>query len=120
MKPETPTPPPPEAAPDEPKRAAVDKPEKASSKPKPALSAEVAGELAGAEAALAAGNFNEAIRLAQHSLYTQQTSEAYALVARARCAQGDIGNAKAALTKVAARDRAGVVRACGKLGVDVR
>ena len=94
--------------------------EKTSSKPKPALSAEVARELAGAEAALAAGNFSEAIRLAQHSLYTQQTSEAYGLIVRARCAQGDIGNAKAALTKVAARDRAAVVRACGKLGVEIR
>jgi serine/threonine protein kinase len=119
VKPERPSPP------DEPTRAAADKPapdrsEKASTKPKPALSPEVAQELERAEAALTAGNYNEAIRLAQHSLYTQQTSAAYALVARARCGQGDIGNAKAALTKVAARDRAAVGRACGKLGVELR
>jgi serine/threonine protein kinase len=109
-----------EAATAEPRRPAADKPERPSARPKAALSPEVARELEGAEAALAAGKFSEAIRLAQHSLYAQQSSEAYALIARARCGQGDIGNAKAALAKVAGRDRAAVVRACGKLGVAVR
>ena len=60
------------------------------------------------------------VRLAQHSLYAQKSSRAYAVIARARCAQGDLGNAKAALAQVAARDRSPVVRACGKLGVELR
>ena len=46
-------------------------------------------------------------------------SRAYAVIARARCAQGDLGNAKAALAQVATRDRSAVVRACGKLGVEL-
>jgi len=56
---------------------------------------------------------------AQHSLYTQKSSRAYALIVRARCAQGDLGNAKAALAQVSARDRSSVVRACGKLGIEL-
>jgi len=79
----------------------------------------VAAELADAEAALEAGRAGDAIRLAQHSLYAQKSSRAYALIARARCAQGDLGNAKAALAQVGARDRAAVLRACGKLGVEL-
>jgi serine/threonine-protein kinase len=84
-----------------------------------ALSPEAARDLADAEAALDAGKPGEALRLAQHSLYTQKSSRAYAVIARARCAQGDLGNAKAALAQVAARDRSQVVRACGKLGVEL-
>ena len=84
-----------------------------------ALSPEAARDLADAEAALDAGKPGEAVRLAQHSLYTQKSSRAYAVMARARCAQGDLGNAKAALAQVAARDRSQVVRACGKLGVEL-
>ena len=78
-----------------------------------------AAELADAEAALDAGRGGDAIRLAQHSLYAQKSSRAYAVIARARCAQGDLGNAKAALAQVAARDRSAVVHACGKLGVEL-
>jgi len=79
----------------------------------------VAAELVDAEAALEAGRGGDAIRLAQHSLYAQKSSRAYAIIARARCAQGDLGNAKAALAQVAARDRSAVVHACGKLGVEL-
>ncbi len=81
-----------------------------------ALSPEAARDLDEAEAALDAGKPADAVRLAQHSLYAQKSSRAYAVIARARCAQGDLGNAKAALAQVAARDRSSVVRACGKLG----
>ena len=84
------------------------------------LAPAVAGELADAEAALAVGRSADAIRLAQHSLYAQKSSRAYAIIARARCGQGDLGNAKAALAQVAGRDRPSVVHACGKLGVDLR
>jgi eukaryotic-like serine/threonine-protein kinase len=79
----------------------------------------VAAELAEAEAALDAGRGSDAIRLAQHSLYAQKSSRAYAIIARARCAQGDLGNAKAALAQVGPHERAAVVRACGKLGVEL-
>ena len=80
---------------------------------------EAARDLDDAEAALEAGKAADALRLAQHSLYAQKSSRAYALIARARCAQGDLGNAKAALAQVAARDRSAVVRACGKLGIEL-
>ena len=81
---------------------------------------EAAKDLEDAQAALDAGKHGEAIRLAQHSLFAQKTSRAHALITRARCAQGDLGNARAALAQVAARDRSSVVRACGKLGVDLK
>ena len=84
------------------------------------LAPAVAGELADAQVALEAGRGADAIRLAQHSLYTQKSSRAYAIITRARCAEGDLGNAKAALAGVGARDRSAVVRACGKLGVDLQ
>ena len=80
---------------------------------------EVDLDLDDAEAALDAGKPADALRLAQHSLYAQKTSRAYAVIVRARCAQGDLGNAKAALAHVSARDRAPVVRACGKLDVEL-
>jgi serine/threonine protein kinase len=83
------------------------------------LAPATAAELADAEAALDAGRGSDAIRLAQHSLYAQKSSRAYAIIARARCAQGDLGNAKAALTQVGPRDRAAVLRACSKLGVEL-
>ena len=83
------------------------------------LSPAAAADLAEAQAALAAGRSADAIRLAQHSLYAQKSSRAYAIIARARCAQGDLGNAKAALAQVAARDRSAVIRDCGKLGTDI-
>jgi serine/threonine-protein kinase len=84
-----------------------------------ALSPEAARDLDEADAALDGGKPAEALRLAQHSLYAQKSSRAYAIIVRARCAQGDLGNAKAALAHVSARDRSPVVRACGKLGVEL-
>jgi serine/threonine-protein kinase len=83
------------------------------------LSPEAARDLDEAEAALAAGKPGEAVRLAQHSLYTQKSSRAYVVMTKARCAQGDLGNAKAALTHVSARERSQVVRECGKLGLEL-
>jgi eukaryotic-like serine/threonine-protein kinase len=83
------------------------------------LSPEAARDLDEAEAALAAGKPADALRLAQHSLYAQKSSRAYAVITRARCAQGDLGNAKAALAQVSPRDRSQVVRACGKMGTEL-
>jgi serine/threonine protein kinase len=84
-----------------------------------ALSPEAARDLDDAEAALDGGKPADALRLAQHSLYAQKSSRAYAVIVRARCAEGDLGNAKAALAHVSARDRSTVVRTCGKLGVEL-
>jgi hypothetical protein len=120
---DTPTPPAntaadmPTAAPNptEPKPGPTRKADAAKTK-EAALSPEAARDLDEAEAALDGGKPADAVRLAQHSLYAQKSSRAYAVIARARCAQGDLGNAKAALAQVAARDRSSVVRACGKLG----
>jgi serine/threonine-protein kinase len=85
-----------------------------------ALSPAAAADLAEAEAALDGGNPADAIRLAQHSLYAQQSGRAYAVMARARCAQGDLGNAKAAFAHVDAGDKAAVLRDCRKLGIQLR
>ena len=130
---DTPTPPP--KPPEEPKveepkvvepKLAVKEPKQAKEpkepkEPKEAkLAPEAAKDLADAQAALDAGKHSEAIRLAQHSLFAQKTSRAYALITRARCAQGDLGNARAALAQVAARDRPSVVRACAKAGIDLK
>ena len=84
------------------------------------LSPAAAADLDDAEKALAAGKPGEAIRLAQHSLYAERSARAYAVIARARCAEGDLGNAKAALAQVEPRARPAVVRACHALGVDLR
>jgi hypothetical protein len=116
----------PKAAADDAKAAAKEAPRapkasdtaKASAK-EAALAPEAARDLDEAEAALTADKPGDALRLAQHSLYAQKSSRAYAIIVRARCAQGDLGNAKAALAHVSARDRSTVVRACGKLGVEL-
>ena len=79
-----------------------------------------ASDLKDAQAALEAGKTADAIRLAQHSLYAQKSSRAYALIALARCKEGDLGNANAALAHVTGRERTEVVRGCGKLGLEVR
>jgi hypothetical protein len=113
---DTPTP---TAKVEEPKAAPARRADPATKAKEVALSPEAARDLDEAEAALEAGKPTEALRLAQHSLYAQKSSRAYAVIARARCVQGDLGNAKAALAQVAARDRSGVVRACGKLGVEL-
>lgn len=113
-----------EAKDDEPKVAVKDgkqpKPKEPKAVKEATLVPEAAKDLEDAQAALDAGKHGEAIRLAQHSLFAQKTSRAHALITRARCAQGDLGNARAALAQVAARDRSSVVRACGKLGVDLK
>jgi serine/threonine-protein kinase len=79
-----------------------------------------AEELAQAEAALAGGNVPEAIRLAQHSLYAAKSSRAFAIIAKGRCRQGDLGAARAALGNVAAAQRGATLRDCKAHGMDLR
>jgi serine/threonine-protein kinase len=61
----------------------------------------------------------EAIRLARHTMTTAKTSRAFAIVARAYCRQGDLGNAKAALHSVGG-ERANVVKYCKSVGTDLQ
>ena len=85
-----------------------------------AVPAAAAAELAQAEEALARGNAAEAIRHAQHSLYVAKSSRAFAIVVKARCRQGDLGGARAALAQVGAAQRAAVLRDCAAHGIDLR
>jgi serine/threonine protein kinase len=84
------------------------------------LAQAAAAELADAEDALARGDEGTAERMAVHSLYTQKSSRAYAIVTRARCRKGDLGGARAAVGHVNAADRPGVVRDCAANGLTLR
>ena len=85
-----------------------------------AVPAAAAAELAQAEEALARGNAAEAIRIAQHSLYAGKSTRAFAIVVKARCRQGDLGGARAALAQVGATQRGPVLRDCAAHGMDLR
>jgi serine/threonine-protein kinase len=120
--------PPPPQPPVEAKRSAESRPAPAASGGKrasgrgdaEAVPAAAAAELAQAEEALARGNTAEAIRLAQHSLYAGKSSRAFAIMTKARCRQGDLGGARAALGQVAATQRGAVLRDCAAHGMDLR
>src|SRR5262249_55600091 len=98
-------------------------PTKTSKTPKPekveSVPAEIAGELDAAESAIES-NPPEAIRLARHTLSTARTSRAFAIVARAFCKQGNLGDAKAQLHNVSGGDRARVVKYCKSVGTDLQ
>jgi serine/threonine-protein kinase len=79
----------------------------------------VALELDAAERALTGGDASEAIRLARHSLLAKKSSRAFALIARAYCRAGDLGNARAALHSVRGADLARVKQDCKKSGIDL-
>ncbi len=81
--------------------------------------AAVAADLESAEAELKAGKFDAAIHIARRTLNTQKTARAFALITRAYCAAGDLGNAKANLPSVGA-ERARVLRDCKKSGTDLQ
>jgi hypothetical protein len=83
-----------------------------------AVPAEVAADLEAAEKAIDSDP-QEAIRLARHTLATTKTSHAFAIVARAFCKQGDLGNAKAALHSVAG-ERQSVLKYCKNVGTDLQ
>jgi serine/threonine-protein kinase len=120
-------PPPPQPPVDE-KRAVEPRPAPAASGGKRAgaradaetVPAAAAAELAQAEEALGRGNTAEAIRLAQHSLYAGKSSRAFAITTRARCRQGDLGGARAALGQVSGAQRGAVLRDCAAHGMDLR
>jgi serine/threonine-protein kinase len=72
------------------------------------------------EQALAGGDTEAALRLANRSLQTQRTLAAYSLKARAYCRQKDLGGAKAELAKVKTRaEQSKVLKFCEKYEVDL-
>jgi len=77
---------------------------------------EVAEELRTAEAAMARGDYETAIRLARHSLQTKITPHAYGVITRGYCGLHDLGNAKAALQNVRGVVRATVMARCRRMG----
>jgi serine/threonine-protein kinase len=84
------------------------------------LPSSVRADLEAAEEALAAGRGADALHLARRTLNVKRSSRAFAIITRAYCAAGDLGNAKANFSSVAGGDRPGVVRACRKSDIDLR
>jgi serine/threonine-protein kinase len=81
----------------------------------------VAADLAAAEKALERGDAATAIHLARRSLTEHKTSQASALIARAYCRQGDLGNANANLRAVGRGPlRDAVVKDCKKFDVHLQ
>jgi serine/threonine-protein kinase len=86
---------------------------------KESLPPEIAAELDAAEKAID-GEPAEAVRQARHTLAAAKSSRAFAIIARAFCKQGDLGNAKAALHSVGSADRARVLKYCKAAGTDLQ
>ena len=86
---------------------------------KESLPPAVASELDAAESQID-GNPSEAIRQARHTLATAKSSRAFAVIARADCKQGDLGNAKAAMNSVGGGDRARGLKYCKAAGTDLQ
>jgi serine/threonine-protein kinase len=84
-----------------------------------ALPPHVAGELRRAETALAEGRVWDAIDIASGTLDQHKSDEAFALITRAYCRQGDAKSAEAELRKLSAEGRRGVIRYCREAGVEL-
>ena len=80
---------------------------------------DVASELRDAERALSEKKFDEAIRIARHSMQTKITPHAYGVMARAYCGQRDLGNAKAAAQHLRRPARGFVLEQCRRLGFPI-
>jgi serine/threonine-protein kinase len=88
--------------------------------PGAALPAEVTTDLDEAEITLAKGQVDEALHLARRTLTVHKSSRAFAIITRAYCRAGDLGNAKASFSSVASTDRAPVLAACKRQDIDLR
>ncbi len=80
---------------------------------------EVKSILDEAEAALKSGNGAQARLIADRSLRIAKTSRAFAIITRAHCSEGDLGNAKATYSHVGAADRARVRKECSAHEIDL-
>ncbi|MFP2925337.1 protein kinase domain-containing protein [Pyxidicoccus sp. 3LG] len=72
-----------------------------------------------AESALAAGNADEARRLARRSLQTKKSTAAFSLIVRAFCREGDLSGAKAEWSKVSRSEKPRLKTFCKKYSVDL-
>ncbi len=104
--------------PPRPPRPPVDEPDEPE-EPEARLPKAVVAELALAEKALAGRDYQQAIRLARHSLLEQKTRRAYSIMARGYCGLKDLGNAKAALQNVGGREKVRVRRRCAAMGFSI-
>jgi serine/threonine-protein kinase len=80
---------------------------------------EVKSILDEAEAALKSGDGAQARLIADRSLRIAKTSRAFAIITRAHCSEGDLGNAKATYSHVGAADRARVRKECSVHEIDL-
>ena len=83
------------------------------------LPPEAIAELADAESALEGGDTAAAIRIARHSLYAAKSGRAFAIMTRAYCKAGDLGNAKSSFHSVIGGERASVARYCKSAGTEI-
>jgi eukaryotic-like serine/threonine-protein kinase len=83
------------------------------------LPPEVELDLQAAEKALSGGDTAGAIHLARRTLTVQKSGKAFAVITRAYCKAGDLGNAKANFNSVSGGERAAVVKACKKSDIDL-
>jgi hypothetical protein len=82
---------------------------------------EAAAHLAEAERSLIRGDADEAIRRARQSFFVKRSNRGWALLTRAFCRKGDLGNARASLQNVRrGPERVRVIRECQKFDVDLR
>ncbi len=72
-----------------------------------------------AQAALDSGRVDEAVRLSRRSFLEKKTARGYSILARAYCRQGDLGNAKAQLSRLPPRERRRVIVVCRRHGVEL-
>ncbi len=85
--------------------------------------ADVRAQLVDGEAALRAGDYRQALVMAERALRDGAGPAAHALRARASCAIGDLGNAKASFLRIPRRNpflRRRVLSFCTRSGVDLR
>jgi serine/threonine-protein kinase len=85
--------------------------------------ADVRAQLVAGETALRAGDYRQALVMAERALRGGAGPAAHALRARASCAIGDLGNAKASFVRIPRRNpflRRRVLSFCTRSGVDLR
>ncbi|OGQ85631.1 MAG: hypothetical protein A2289_06760 [Deltaproteobacteria bacterium RIFOXYA12_FULL_58_15] len=80
---------------------------------------QVAAKLDAARGAFNAGQYGQAVRLAQQTLREQETPRARLLIASSYCQLGDLGNAKVAFALLAERDRRSVRDICKQKGLSL-
>jgi eukaryotic-like serine/threonine-protein kinase len=91
---------------------------KSSAKPAP-LPLAARQDLEGAEQALQREDYPEAFRLAKHSLTTQETIQAYMIMAKVYCKQHDLGMAQAMVRRIPRNSLRTVRTFCQRVGMNL-